>query len=108
MFKNLKMSKYNFFTYDNEGNLLVYNFLTGIPSLTKIMKYDVEKFKEVFMTNNEITSGACKVPTETIDILLKLGILVFADIEESVLYDSQYYEEVYNIYGCGRQDAFLL
>lgn len=44
----MKFSKYNFYTYDHEGNLILYNFLIGIPSLIKIMQKDVNKFKQIF------------------------------------------------------------
>ena len=30
MFKTMKMSQYNLSTYDDEGNLVIYNFLTGL------------------------------------------------------------------------------
>lgn len=96
MFKIMKMSKYNFTTYDHEGNLIVYNFLTGLPSLTKVMKPDVDKFTQLFLTNDEIHSTSCEEYADAVGSLLKLGILVAGDTDESVLNDAKYYEEVYD------------
>lgn len=36
MFENMKMSKCNFSTYNKDGDLILYNFLMGIPSVTKV------------------------------------------------------------------------
>jgi uncharacterized protein len=96
MFGIMKMSKYNFTTYDHEGNLIVYNFLTGLPSLTKVMKPDVEKFTKLFLTNLEINNISCEGHAETVDSLLNSGILVAGDTNENVLYDSIHYDEAYD------------
>lgn len=96
MIKGMKMSKYNFVTYDNDGNLIVYNFLSGLTSLTKIMKNDVEKFMQIFIENKEILEESCNKYTEATDILCKNGILVDADIDENILYDAKVFEEIYN------------
>ena len=52
MFNVMKMSKYNLTSYDHEGNLIVYNFLTGISSLTKVMKPDVNMFTILFFSDS--------------------------------------------------------
>lgn len=96
MFETMKLSKYNFSTYDVEGNLIMYNFLTGIPSLTKIMKQDVNKFTQLFLTDAEIQSIACEGYSEAVNNLLQKGILVAADTNEEVLYDAKCYDEVYD------------
>lgn len=96
MFENMKMSKYNFTTYDHEGNLIVYNFLTGLPSLTKVMKTDIDKFTQLFLTNDEIHSTSYEKYADAVESLLKSGILVASDTDESVLNDAKYYEEVYD------------
>lgn len=92
----LKMSKYNFFTSDKEGNLIIYNFLSGITSLTKVLKSDVEKFKQLFLANNEIEDESCVEHTEAVNYLIKSGILIASDINENVLYDSVQYNQVYD------------
>lgn len=96
MFKAMKMSKYNLTVYDHEGNLIIYNFMTGIPSLTKIMKNDVDKFAQLFLIDSEIHSKSLEEHAEVVDGLLKSGILVAGDTDESVLHDSKHYEEVYD------------
>lgn len=92
----MKMSKYNFNTYDHEGNLIMYNFLTGIPSLTKIMKRDVKNFEQIFLTNKEISFTTCNRFIEIVNILVKLGILVDNDIDENILFDAKLYSEIYD------------
>ena len=96
MCKVVKMSKYNFFVYDSEENLIVYNFLTGINSLVKIMRSDVKKFKELFMKDKEIPCDSIGQYTKVMDVLLQLGILVFNDINENILYEAKYYKEIYD------------
>lgn len=96
MFENMKMSKYNFYTYDEQGNLLIYNFLTGFQSLSKIMKNDVEMFKQFFLTKSDIRNSHYEIHEETIKHLRKVGILVDGDIDESIIYDAKQYEEIYN------------
>jgi len=95
MLKNMKMSTYNFVTQDNDGNLILYNFLTGLTSLTKIMKNDVEKFRQIFLDNHEISATSLEKYTETVGVLRKAGILVDADIDENILYDAKIYDEAY-------------
>ena len=50
MSKKLRMSKYNYTVFDDDGNLILYNFLTGLNSLTKVIKEDVEKFNQLFLS----------------------------------------------------------
>ncbi len=96
MDKNMKMSKYNLFTYDNEGNLVVYNFLYGLKSLTKIVKKDVVKFRHIFLANSEVSTETCNMYMEVVDSLRKSGILIDADIDENILYDSMIYDAIYH------------
>jgi len=96
MFKVMKMSKYNYTTYDHEGNLILYNFLTGLQSLTKVMKPDIDKFAQLFLTDAEIHSTSCEEYTEVISCMLKSGILVASDTDENVLYDSTHYNEAFD------------
>lgn len=96
MFNVLKMSKFNFFTRDPEGNLIIYNFLKGIPSLTKVMKPNVEKFSKLFLTKTQISPSSCEEYSESIEKMLKAGILVDADADEDILCDAKYYEEIFD------------
>ncbi len=96
MRKSMKMSKYNFIACDSENNLVVYNFLYGLKSLTKVMKKDAGKFRLLFLTDNEISAETCDMHTEVVDTLRKAGILVDADVDENILYDAKIYDEVYN------------
>ena len=92
----MKMSKYNLTAYDQEGNLVLYNFLVGLPSLTKAMKPDVDKFTQVFLTNAEIHSTSCEGCVDAVESLLNSGILVAADTDESVTHDALHYKEAYD------------
>ncbi len=96
MSRNLKMSKYNFICLDKEGDLILYNFLNGISSLTKIKKSDIDSFTNGFLTNSEKLYAACNEYKEMANTLLKLGILVDDDTDESVLYDAKQYSEIYD------------
>ena len=96
MFEALKWSKYNFTTYDQEDNLIIYNFLNGKPSLTKIMKPDVEQFKKMFLTSKEIHISLWEKYAAVAERLLEAGILVDVDTDENVLYDAKYYKEVFD------------
>lgn len=96
MFKNMKMSKYNFSTYNQDGDLILYNFLMGIPSLTKVKKLDIDMFKQLFLKDTEILSTSCKKYIEAEEYLLKSGILFANDINENVLQEAQQYDKVYD------------
>jgi len=96
MFKIMKMSKYNFITYDIEGNLIAYNFITGITSLTKVMKRDVCRFTQLFLTDTEISRTSCEEYAEAVRSMLQSGILVAGDADENVVCDSMHYNEVYD------------
>ena len=95
IYKNMKMSKYNISVYDQEGNMIIYNFLTGISSTIKIMKSDIEKFRKVFEKSNIIHDYDCEDNLELAKKLLELGILVDADFDEGVAYDANTFEEIY-------------
>lgn len=95
IYKNMKMSKYNISVYDQEGNMIIYNFLTGISSTIKIMKSDIEKFRKVFEKSNITHDYDCEDNLELAKKLLELGILVDADFDEGVAYDANTFEEIY-------------
>lgn len=96
MFCNMKMSKYNFYVYDKDGNLIIYNFLHRLPSLTKIMRPDVEKFLTIFPADTEIHRVSCEKYVEATKTLLKLGVLVDVNTNENILYESKYYDELFD------------
>lgn len=95
MLESVKMSKYNFMLYNQEGDLIVYNFLKGIPSLTKIKKCDIDIFNQLFVNEEIVCNELCQEYEKVIESLLKTGILIDADIKEDVLYDASCYEKIY-------------
>ncbi len=95
IYKNMKMSTYNITVYDQEGNLIIYNFLTGIPSTIKIMKPDIEKFRKIFSESHIIHDHDCESNAELVKKLLRLGILVDADLDEELVYYAKTFEETY-------------
>lgn len=90
------MSKYNIVVNDKDDNLIIYNFLIGLPSLTKIMKSDVNTFSKLFLERTVINASDCEKYIELAKKLLELGILVDKDVDESVLYDAKSFEEIYD------------
>lgn len=96
MFEVMKMSMYNFMTSDEDGNLIIYNFLHRLSSLTKVMKPDIEKFTEIFLNNTTIYRSSCEQYAEAVDHLLQSGILVDASVDERALCDAKYYQEAFD------------
>lgn len=98
------MSKYNFYTYDDDRNLLIYNFLTGLKSLTKVEQKNVDMFKQVFLDNKIIGDDICNQHLDAVEHMVQNGILVDNHIDESALYSSKYYSEIYD----SKLNLFLL
>lgn len=96
MFKTMKMSKYNFVMRDQNGNMIIYNFLTGMRSLLKIMKQDIDEFTGLFLTNSDINSSVCEEYKEAVESMLELGILVPDNVDESVSQEELHYNETYD------------
>lgn len=94
--RTMKMSRYNFIVNDHEENMIIYNFLVGIPSLTKIMKPDAEKFRKIFFKDTIIYDSDCEKYAELVKKLLELGILIDADVDENILYEAKSYEDIYD------------
>lgn len=92
----MKLSKYNYSIFDQEGNLIIYNFLRGISSLTKVLKKDIQKFSQLFLENTAISSELYKKHTITINNLIKSGILVDENTDENILLEAKYYNDIYN------------
>ena len=53
MTDTLKKSKFNYYVFNNNGDLLLYNFFSGLSSLSRIAKEDVNAFSE-FILKKEI------------------------------------------------------
>lgn len=47
----MRMSKHNLKVYDKDGDMIIYNFLTGISSLIKIPGPYIEQFTKLFFSN---------------------------------------------------------
>lgn len=96
MVKSMKKSKYNYIIYDQDGNMIIFNFMTGLRSLVKVMRNDVNKFEHIFLKYDTI-QGTCYEEYENVfEQLLDLGILVPDDINETVSYDAIHYSEIYD------------
>lgn len=96
MYNQLKMSKYNFTVHDQDGNLILYNFLKGLTSLTKVLQQDVDKFNQLFLTDDKISSMSCNDHIGIVEKMIDLGILVDHDVNEDILYDAKNYEEIFD------------
>ena len=88
MSRKLKMSKYNYTVFDKDGNLILYNFLTGLKSLTKVNKDDTEKFNQLFLSGVDIEDSSFDESYKVVNQLIEAGILVDANVEESIYCNS--------------------
>lgn len=96
MSKKLKMSKYNYTAFDENGNLILYNFLTGLNSLSKVNKVDVEKFNKLFLSCDNVEYSSSDKYYSVVEKMEEMGILVDVNIEESIYCDSLSYEDIFN------------
>ncbi|MBQ3599326.1 MAG: radical SAM protein [Clostridia bacterium] len=96
MLKKYKMSKYNYTVRDNEGNLILYNFLIGLKSLVEVDRFDVDEFERLFLNGAVVEQSTCEKQSEIVKRLISMGILVDADIDESIYCDSCAYEDIYS------------
>lgn len=94
--RTMRMSRYNFLVRDREDNLIIYNFLTGITSLVKIMKLDTDMFSNLFLKAPVIYGSDCEKYMDLTEKLLELGILIDADVNEGIMYNAKSYEEIYD------------
>lgn len=60
------------------------------------MQKDVNKFKQIFLTDSEIPVTVIKGFKETTDVLLKLGLIVDSDVDENVIYEAKLYDEIFD------------
>lgn len=93
---NLKKSKFNYSIIDQEGNLIIYNFLRGIPSLTKVAKKDIDKFSQLVLKNTGISNASSNGYTKAISSLIESGLLVDEKTDENVLLDAKCYNAIYD------------
>ena len=96
MSRKLKMSKYNYTVFDKDGNLILYNFLTGLKSLTKVNKDDTEKFNQLFLSGVDIEDSSFDESYKVVNQLIEAGILVDANVEESIYCNSFSYEDIFD------------
>ena len=93
---NLKKSKFNYSIIDQEGNLIIYNFLRGIPSLTKVAKKDIDKFSQLVLKNTGISNASSNGYTKAISSLIESGLLIDEKTDENVLLDAKCYNAIYD------------
>ena len=84
--KTLKPSRFNFETYDKNGDLLMCNFSKGSSSFCRVLKGDIEKYKELINRTPIIYNGE-----NFIDRLIEKGFLVSENLDENMVVDSLYY-----------------
>ena len=96
MSKKFKMSKYNYTIFDDDGNLILYNFLTGLNSLTKVNKDDVKKFNQLFLSCENVEYSSSDEYYRVVEQLIETGILVDENVEESIYCDSFSYENIFD------------
>lgn len=96
MSKKLRMSKYNYTVFDDDGNLILYNFLTGLNSLVKVIKEDVEKFNQLFLSCENVEYLSFDECYKVVEQLTETGFLVDANMEESIYCDSFSYEDIFD------------
>lgn len=94
--KKLRMSKYNYTVFDDDGNLILYNFLTGLNSLTKVIKEDVEKLNQLFLSCENVEYSSFDECYKVVEQLTETGFLVDANMEESIYCDSFSYEDIFD------------
>lgn len=94
MVVQLKQSKFNFTFLDDAGDLIAYNFLRGLQSLSVVSKLYAGEF-------NKIVDDECILLDEKLPyygakkLMLELGLLVREDEDEDAYYNSLFYERVY-------------
>lgn len=96
MNNKMRMSKYNMFTHDNEGNLLVYNFLKGLESITRVKKENIDAFTQLFIMSDEIGKEISEKYNNAVHTLMQSGILVYSDVNEEVLIDEHHCVDIFD------------
>lgn len=96
MFKEMKMSKFNFVAHNCEGDIVLYNFLSGIKSITKVQRKDVDKFAQMFLSDDVIYGSSDPKYIKTFECLINKGILVANDVDENSILESNHYSQSYD------------
>lgn len=96
MYQDMKMSKYNIFVEDQNGNLLIYNFLTGFSSLIMVKKPFVEKFKKRLVFPTLVHDSELGDYDTVVTALLERGILIDVNQDEDAFYNAKAYENTYD------------
>ena len=87
----MRLSKYNYIFTDSDENLILYNFLSGINSITRVSKCNTDKFAELFLKPKTIVGELYLKYQNIINALIEKGILISNDTDESVILDSIHY-----------------
>lgn len=96
MTDTLKKSKFNYYVVNNNGDLLLYNFFSGLSSLTRIAKADVGFFSEFILKKEIILRTSVDKYEDAIGYLIDKGLLVDSDIDENILYYSTQFNEIFD------------
>ncbi len=88
--KKYKVSKYNLSCVDSEGNLLLYNFLSGPTSISIVKNKDRMRFEEIFTEKKIIVSD--KKREKICQQLYQAGIILDIEEDEDALYDAKFYD----------------
>lgn len=86
----LKTSKFNYSGEDKEGNLLLCNFAKGPGSFSKILKCDVDKYKEIMINENIVFEK----DKGYFDELCSNGFLIPEDADEDLTIKSSFYNTI--------------
>ena len=90
---DIKLSKYTYSFFNDYGDLIMYNFLTGPRSLSRINKSEVDLFNRLI--SGEDKGEIFEKNKESVYRLLDLGVLVRKDVEENLLHEAIQYERIY-------------
>ena len=95
-YQDMKMSKYNIYAEDKDGNLVIYNFMTGFSSLVMVKEPFKEKFKNMFVLSKVVHDPKLDDFGTVVTALLERGILIDANQDEDTLYYAKAYEDTYD------------
>lgn len=84
----LKVSQFNYFTTDKDGNLMICNMAKGYKSLSKVLREDIEKFNEIMNNKNLVYDDTVQAIVD----LCNEGFLVPQSCDEILIADSMYYD----------------
>ena len=85
-----KVSKYNYYCEDDEGNYLICNFYKGVDSFCKISKNNVKKFKHIL----DLKKIEANCEDAFLNVLYQKGFLIDDAIDELFRVKSLYFNTV--------------